>query len=381
MKIARIDTYRVPPRWLFVRVETDDGFVGWGEAVLEGHALAAEATVQELAELIIGTDARSINDVWQLFFRNGCYRGGPLLMSAISGIDVALWDILGRSMGVPVSTLLGGAQRDRVRTYSWIGGDSPDNLVRDAQRAINEGFGAVKFNATGPMSMIGSFADVDAAVQRVGELRDAVGPRLDLALDFHGRVHAPMATVLARELEQFRPMWIEDPVPADNPGAVIEVARNTSIPIVVGERVHSRSEFLTLLESRAVRILNPDPAHMGGISQTVKLAAMAEAYDVAIAPHCPLGPIALAACLQIDAICYNAVIQEQSLGIHYNESNDLLDYVKGMPFEFTDGLLVIPEGPGLGVDVNEDFVREQSEKSHQWRAPQWRHTDGSVAEW
>jgi galactonate dehydratase len=381
MRISRISTYRVPPRWLFLKIETDDGLVGWGEPVLEGHAAAAEATVRELGALILGADPRRINDIWQLLYRNGCYRGGPLLMSAISGIDTALWDILGRSLGVPVSTLLGGAQRERIRSYSWIGGDSPTDLVVDAQRAISQGFTAVKFNATGPLQMIDSSRKIDLAVERIAGLRDAVGPDLDLAIDFHGRVHAPMAPALCRELEPLRPMWVEDPVPADNPGAVIELARRTTIPVAVGERVHSRSEYLTLLESRAIGVLNADPAHMGGISQTVRLAAMAEAYDVALAPHCPLGPIALAACLQIDAVCYNAVIQEQSLGIHYNQESDLLDYMKGAPFTYDDGFLAIPTGPGLGIDIDEDVVLERAQGAGDWRAPIWRHSDGSIAEW
>lgn len=381
MKITRLVTYRVAPRWLFLKVETDSGIDGWGEPVLEGHAAAAEAAVLELGTLIIGCDPRKINDVWQLLYRNGCYRGGPLLMSAISGIDMALWDILGKSLGVPTHQLLGGAHRERIRTYSWIGGDTPSDLVDDALDAIDRGFDAVKFNASGPLRMIDTYRSIDEVSARVGALRDAVGTRLDFAIDFHGRVHAPMATLLLRELEQYSPMWVEDPVPADNVGAVIAAARGTTIPIAVGERVHTRSEFIALLESRAVRVLNPDPAHMGGITQTVRLAGAAEMYDVAIAPHCPLGPIALAACLQIDAVSYNAVIQEQSLGIHYNTGADLLDYVTNSPFQYTDGHLVIPTGPGLGLELDESLIAERSVSAPDWRAPIWRHKDGSVAEW
>lgn len=381
MKITRLLTYRVAPRWLFLKVETDSGIDGWGEPVLEGHAAAAEAAVLELGALIIGCDPRKINDLWQLLYRNGCYRGGPLLMSAISGIDMALWDILGKSLGVPAHQLLGGAHRERVRTYSWIGGDTPSDLVDDALAALDRGFDAVKFNASGPLRMIDSYRSIDEVSARVGALRDAVGRRLDLAIDFHGRVHAPMAMQLLRELEQYSPMWVEDPVPADNVGAVIAAARGTTIPIAVGERVHTRSEFIALLESRAVRVLNPDPAHMGGITQTVRLAGTAEMYDVAIAPHCPLGPIALAACLQIDAVSYNAVIQEQSLGIHYNAGADLLDYVTNSPFQYSDGHLGIPPGPGLGLELDESLIAERAGSAPDWRAPIWRHQDGSVAEW
>ncbi|HBX79766.1 MAG: galactonate dehydratase [Propionibacteriaceae bacterium] len=381
MLITKVTTYRVPPRWLFLHIETDEGISGWGEPVLEGHAKGAEGAVTELAELIVGMDPRRINDIWQMFFRNGCYRGGPLLMSAMSGIDTALWDILGKSLGVPVHALLGGSQRDWVRTYSWIGGDSPTNLVADAHRAAAEGFAAVKFNATDRVMVVDGFGVIDKAVQRIADLRDALGYEMDLVIDFHGRLHAPMAKVLAKELEPLHPLWIEDPVPADNPDAAIAVARSTTIPVAIGERVHSRAEFTSLLESRAFGVLNPDPAHMGGITQTVRLGAMAEVYNVALTPHCPLGPIALAACLQIDAVCHNAVIQEQSLGIHYNTGSDLLDYVIGAPFEYDEGYLTIPQGPGLGVEVNLDVVKERAAQGHDWRAPIWRHADGSVAEW
>jgi len=379
--IRSLTTYRVAPRWLFLKIETDDGLCGWGEAVLEGHTSAAEAAVSEMGRLLIGTDPRRINDIWQLLYRHGCYRGGPILMSAMSGIDIALWDILGKSLGVPVHSLLGGAQRDRVRTYSWIGGDTPSGLVTGARRAAELGFTAVKFNATGSMSMIDTSKSIDEAVCRVAELRNAVGFEMDLAIDFHGRVHLPMAKQLLRELEPFRPMWVEDPVPADNTAAVIELARSTSIPIAVGERVHSRSEFLALITSGVVRVINPDPVHAGGISETVRLGALAEMFGIALAPHCPLGPIALAACLQIDAVCYSAVIQEQSEGIHYNGRQEVSSYLKGQPFAFEEGFLRIPQGPGIGVEIDEDYVEEQAERGHDWSAPVWRHADGSVAEW
>ncbi len=381
MKITKITTYRVPPRWLFLKIETDEGLAGWGEPVLEGHTSAAQAAVEELGELIIGMDPTKINDIWQLFYRSGCYRGGPILMSAISGIDTALWDILGKSLSVPIHALLGGAQRDKVRTYSWIGGDSPSDLIPAAKAAMEQGFSAVKFNATDRLMMIDSNLQINEAVDRIHALRDAVGDDLDLAIDFHGRAHAPMAKVLLRELADVRPMWVEDLVAADSVGALIDVARSTTIPIAAGERVHSRSEFVALLESRAVGILNADPAHMGGITQTVRLGAMAEMYDVALAPHCPLGPIALAACLQIDAVCHNAIIQEQSLGIHYNSSSDLLDYVKDTPFSYDAGYLTIPDGPGLGIEVDEEHVRHMAAVGHDWRPPIWRHEDGSIAEW
>jgi galactonate dehydratase len=382
MKITAMKTFPVPPRWLFLKIETDEGLVGWGEPVLEGRAATLAALVEELSDFLIGRDPRSINDIWQTLYRNGCYRGGPVLMSAIAGIDMALWDILGKFRGAPVHALLGGRQRDRIKTYIWIGGDRPSNLVAEAQAALARGFSAVKMNVCEELSVLDNHKKIDAAVRRLATLREAVGESLDLALDFHGRVHWPMARVLLKELEPIRPMFVEDAVTPHNIEALAELSRATSIPLAVGERMHARGEFKALFEARAAQLINPDPAHVGGITETLKIGAMAEAYDVALAPHCPLGPIALAACLQIDAVCYTAVLQEQSLGIHYNQGTDLLDYLTPTTgFEYRDGFLSIPTGPGLGVGVDEAKVIEAAKHGHRWRAPVWRHEDGAIAEW
>src|SRR5579863_906969 len=382
MKITALKTFLVPPRWLFLKIETDDGLSGWGEPVLEGRAQTLAALIEEMSDFLIGRDPRRINDIWQTLYRNGCYRGGPVLMSAISGIDTALWDILGKFHGAPIHALLGGAQRDRIKTYIWIGGDRPANLIAEAKAARERGFSAVKMNVCEELTMLDSAAKIAAVVDRLSELRAAVGDTLDLAFDFHGRVHAPMARVLLKELEPLRPIFVEDPVAAGNLEALTELSRSTSIPLAVGERVHSRAEFKALFEARAAQLINPDPAHVGGITETLKIGAMAEAYDVALAPHCPLGPIALAACLQIDALCHNAVLQEQSLGIHYNAGGDLLDTVTpSSRFTYADGFLMIPTGPGLGVEIDEEKVQALAKVGHRWRAPVWRHSDGSIAEW
>ena len=382
MKIVGLKTYLVAPRWLFLKIETDAGIDGWGEPVLEGRAATLATLIEELSEFLVGRDPRQINDIWQTLYRNGCYRGGPVLMSAISGVDHALWDILGKHHGAPVHALLGGAQRSRIKTYVWIGGDRPRDLVAEALDAQRRGFRAVKMNVCEELGMIDDYRKIDAIVGRLAELRAAVGDSLDLAFDFHGRVHAPMARVLLREIAPLRPMFVEDPVAPGQIEALAELARATSIPLAVGERMHSRAEFKALFEARAAQIINPDPAHMGGISEAVRIGAMAECYDVALAPHCPLGPIALAACLQIDAICHNAVLQEQSLGIHYNQGSDLLDYLTPKArFAYADGFLAIPDGPGLGIEVDEAKVAEMAKVGHRWRAPVWRHEDGAIAEW
>jgi galactonate dehydratase len=382
MKITALKTYLVAPRWLFLKVETDAGISGWGEPVLEGHAETLAAKIAELADLVIGRDPRHVEDIWQMLYRNGCYRGGPVLMSAISGLDTALWDIKGRALGVPVHELLGGPVRQSVRSYCWIGGDRPTDLIEGAIKLRDQGFDAVKFNICEELQIIDTYAKVDGIIQRLFDLRAAVGPTMDLAFDFHGRVHLPMARVLLKELEPLRPIFVEDAVVSAMVESMADLARATSIPLCIGERLHSRYDFKRVFELRAAQVINPDPAHVGGISETVRIGHWAEAYDVALAPHCPLGPIALAACLQINAVCHNAFIQEQSLGIHYNQGGDLADYtLPGLGFTLTNGQLQIPTGPGLGIEVDEERVIEAARSGHKWRAPVWRHKDGSIAEW
>lgn len=382
MKITKVTTYTVPPRWLFVKIETDEGIAGWGEPVIEGRAATVATAVEELSDYLIGQDPRNIEDLWTVLYRGGFYRGGPILMSALAGIDQALWDIKGKALGVPVHELLGGKVRDRIRVYSWIGGDRPTETAAAAREAVQRGFSAVKMNGTAEMQYVDSWDKVDLCLESVRTVREAVGPSIGIGVDFHGRVHKPMAKVLLRELEPYKLMFIEEPVLSENIDGFLEVMRNTSTPIALGERLFSRWDFKDVLATGAVDIIQPDPSHCGGITEARKIAHMAEAYDVALALHCPLGPIALAACLQIDAGCYNAFIQEQSLGIHYNQSNDLLDYLNDPSvFDYTDGMVLIPSGPGLGIDVNEDYVKDKAREGHRWRNPIWRHADGSVAEW
>ena len=381
MKITSLTTFVVPPRWLFLKMETDDGITGWGEPVVEGRAATVAACVDELSDYLVGRNPSNIEDLWQVMYRGGFYRGGPITMSAIAGIDQALWDIKGKSCGMSVAQLLGGQVRDRIQVYSWIGGDRPADTAAAALVAAERGFTAIKMNGTEELQMVDTWARVQAALDRVAAVREAV-PDLGIAVDFHGRVHKPMAKVLLKELEPYRLMFIEEPVLSENADSLLGPMINTSTPIALGERLFSRWDFKSILASGAVDIIQPDPSHSGGISETRKIATMAEAYDVAVALHCPLGPIALATCLQIDACTYNAFIQEQSLGIHYNVGNDLLDYLTDRSvFTYSDGFVTIPTGPGLGIEVNEDYVMERARQGHRWRNPIWRHPDGSIAEW
>lgn len=382
MKITKISTFIVPPRWCFLKIETDEGIVGWGEPIVEGRAHSVAAAVDELADYLVGKDPRNIEDHWTVLYRGGFYRGGAIHMSALAGIDQALWDIKGKDLGVPVHQLLGGAVRNSIRVYSWIGGDRPADTAAAAKNAVARGFTAVKMNGTEELQFIDSHDKIELTLANVQAVREAVGPNVGIGVDFHGRVHKPMAKVLIKELEPYKLMFIEEPVLSENSEALKEIAHLTSTPIALGERLYSRWDFKRILSEGYVDIIQPDVSHAGGITETRKIAMMAEAYDVALALHCPLGPIALASCLQVDAGSYNAFIQEQSLGIHYNESNDLLDYIRDKNvFAYEDGYVKIPQGPGLGIEINEEYVRQRAEVGHRWRNPIWRHKDGSFAEW
>ena len=382
MKITRLTTFIVPPRWCFLRIETDEGITGWGEPVLEGRAHTVATAVDELGDYLIGKDPALIEDHWTVMYRAGFYRGGGVHMSALAGIDQALWDIKGKALGVPVHALLGGQLRDRIRVYSWIGGDRPADTANMARDCGARGFSAVKMNATEEMQFVDTHAKIDAVLERVQAIRDAMGPDFGIGVDFHGRVHRPMAKVIAKELEPYRLMFIEEPVLSEHAEALKEIANHCATPIALGERLFSRWDFKKILADGYVDIVQPDPSHAGGITETRKIAAMAEAYDVALALHCPLGPIALAANLQLDAVCYNAFIQEQSLGIHYNTTNDLLDYLKDPSvFAYREGFVAIPQGPGLGIEIDEKVVERMARTGHRWRNPVWRHADGSFAEW
>ena len=378
--IARIETFLVPPRWLFVRIESGDGAVGWGEASLEGYGEAVMGAFEPLRDRFIGHDPDRIEDIWQIAYRGGFYRGGPVLMSALAGLEQALWDLKGHRYGLPAWQMLGGRVRDRVRAYAWIGGDRPDEIGEAAKARRAQGFSAVKMNATAELEWLGTPKLFDGVVERV---QAAQAEGVDVGLDFHGRVHRPLAKQLAKALEPLGLLFIEEPLLSENHEGLADIARNTSTPIALGERLYSRWDFKPFFESGAVDIIQPDLSHAGGLLECRKIAAMAEAYDIAVAPHCPLGPLALAACLQLAACTPNVAIQEMSLGIHYNTGgHDLLNFITDKEvLSPTDGYLTIPEKPGLGVTIDEAAVREAAREPHRWRNPVWRQKDGSFAEW
>ena len=380
MKISRLVTFLVPPRWCFLKIETDAGITGWGEPVVEGRAQTVAQLVNEMSDYLIGRDPGPIEDHWNILYRGGYYRGGALHMSAIAGIDQALWDIKGKSLGQPVHALLGGPVRDRVQVYASIRGDTPAELSRQARLHVDRGLTLIKMNATGAMGFIASNAAIDETLARVDAVRSVIGPDIGLGIDIHGRAHRGAAKALVSALDQFRPAFIEEPVLSEHAAALHGISPLTSAPIALGERLCSRWDFKPILASGHVDIIQPDPSHAGGITETRKIAAMAECHDVGVAPHCSLGPIALAACLQLDGVCYNAQLQEQCLGLHDTDSAPSF-VVQESGFHYENGTVTIPKRPGLGIEIDEDTVRDAARQGHRWRNPIWRHGDGSVAEW
>jgi len=371
MKITRIETFFVKPRWVFLKMATDAGIVGWGEPSLEGWSRTVAAAVEDMGRYLIGQDPRLIGKHWQVLYGGGFYRGGPVLCSALAGLDQAMWDILGQSLGVPVHALLGGAVRDRIRMYGHVGGETLGDYVEAGLANLRKGFTAVKTTPFEAARAIESPQFVDAAVERVASLREALGQSVDIALDFHGRVGPALAIRLARAMEPYHPLFIEEPALPENVDAMAAVARSTSVPIATGERLFTKWAFREVLAKQAAAVLQPDVSHAGGITEVAKIAAMGQAYYASIAPHCPLGPIALAACLQVDAAVPNFLCQEHvTLGEGYLRK----------PFELTDGHVAVPDGPGLGIEVDEGALAGQVYDGG-WETPRWSHADGSPANW
>jgi len=367
MKITKVETMLVKPRWLFLKIHTDEGIVGLGEPILEGRALTCAQAVDELAPYLIGKDPRRVAHHWQAMYRHAFYRGGPILTSAISGVDQALWDIAGKSLGVPVYQLLGGPTRDRIRLYRGAG---DANGIKDGRA---KGFTAFKTGVGGgrPARIIEDKAFVDRAANHFAQLREAAGADADIAIDFHGAISPQTAKLLIKALEPYQPMFIEEPCQCQNVDVMAEIARGTHLPIATGERIFTKWGFREILEKHAASILQPDLCHAGGISEVRIIAGMAEAYYAAIAPHNPLGPISLAACIQLDASIPNFIAQEHTtLGEGYLKN----------PFVFKDGFVELPTAPGLGIELDEDALEDKID--HDWRNPETYHPDdNSVVDW
>ncbi len=367
LKITKLETFLVKPRWLFLKVHTNAGIVGLGEPVLEGRALTVAQAVKEIEPYLVGKDPRHIVHHWQAIYRHAFYRGGPILTSALSGIDQALWDIKGKALGVPVYELLGGPTRQRVRVYAHA--RTPEALKEQVKR----GFTAIK---TGPAKRrparyIETPAEVKYAAEKFGELRKIAGDDIDIAIDFHGATSPALAKVLIKALEPHNPMFIEEPINCQEHDIMAEIARGTHLPIATGERVFTKWGFREVLEKKAATILQPDLCHAGGITEVRLIAGMAEAFYAAIAPHNPLGPISLAAGVQLAASIPNFLCQEQvSLGDGYLKK----------PFTLRDGYLDLPTGPGLGIELDENALADKI--GHDWKnREEYDNDDGSVLDW
>jgi galactonate dehydratase len=382
LKISKITVYKVKPRWIFVKLSTDEGIDGWGEMISGTKTETVVAGAYEVGErFLLGQNPFEIERLFQEMHRS-FFRGGPIHGTIVSGLEMAVWDIKGKALSVPIYELLGGAARDRIKVYSWIGGDRPDDVAEQAQDRVDRGFTAVKMNATEELHYIDSYVKIEEVVKRVASIRERFGSKLDIGIDFHGRVHKPMAKVLAKALEPYHPMFLEEVVLPENEEHFKEVAQLVATPLATGERLYTRWQFKTLFQQGAIDVIQPDVALCGGIMEMRKIAAMAEAYDVAVAPHAPYGPVALAATLQVDSCTPNVFIQEQSLGIHYNKGFDLLDFVKNKEvFQYRDGYVELPSKPGLGLEMDEDRVRDISQEGLIWTNPKWKNYDGTIAEW
>ena len=381
MKITNNTVYQVKPRWIFVKLSTDEGIEGWGEMISGTKTETVVASAKEMGEYLIGRDPFEIERLWQELYKS-FFRGGPINGTVVSGLEMALWDIKGKYYQMPVYEFLGGRARDRIKLYSWVGGDRPSDVAQQALERKNMGFDAIKMNATEELHYVDSFEKIQEVIDRVASIREACGPYFGIGVDFHGRVHKAMAKVLAHELEPYRLMFMEEVVLPENEEAFREIASHVSTPLATGERLVSRWQYKKLFQEGVIDIIQPDVAMVGGILETKKIAAMAESYDMAVAPHAPYGPIALAATLQLDVCTPNVFIQEQSLGIHYNKGFDLLDFVQNKEiFQYHDGYVDIPSKPGLGLEIDEEMVRKVSAEGLHWTNPKWHNYDGTMAEW
>jgi len=380
MKVVSIEQFFPKPRVRLVKITTDNGLTGWGETTLEGRPRSTAGAVDEIADYLIGKDPLRIQHHWQHVYRSAFFRGGNVLMSALSGIDQALWDISGKHFGVPIYQLLGGAVRDRIRVYAHWGIGSLAEEAQAAARARLDylqklgGYTAFKSGPGGKWRAHEPPARIDAFVACAYTMREWVGPDVELCFDFHGKMTPALAVEICHELKGMRPMFVEEPVPQENVDALKEVSSKVPFPIATGERLLTRWGFREIFEKQAVAYIQPDTSHAGGISELVKIANMAEVYYMHIMPHCAIGPIAFTASLHVDAVVPNFLIQEQ---IDQGLGSGLLTE----DLQVVDGHIELPTKPGLGIDIDEEAVAEQCEYTEELGGEHFYETDGSVADW
>ncbi len=384
MRINTLETFVLDERQVLVRIGTDEGVVGWGDASLEHRPGSVTAAIRELSGALMGADPLPVSGLWDRLMRGGFYRGGAVLASAVAGIDIALWDLRGRWLGQPIHVLLGGPCRDRVRMYTHAWGDADHTGSPERARMLvrERGYTLVKASVAGPVAFLDSAGQVDRFAADLEALREAIGPDADFGIDLHGRVSLPHARRLADAVAHTRPAFLEEPVRPEHQGHLGRLVASTSIPIATGERLFTRHEFRPVLET-GIAIAQPDPAHAGGITEVSRIAALASTYDVQLAPHCPLGPVALAACLQLDLALPDFYAQEHVIDLTGPDSPDLRILRDPSVLLPVDGHIPRLTGPGLGIDIDDDAVRaaDRGDIGVLRGNPQWTYPDGSFAEW
>lgn len=383
MKITRLELIKVKPRWMFLKMYTDTDLYGLGEPILEGHATAVEAVVKEFEDYLIGKDPMQIEHHIQALYRGGFYRGGPLMMSAISGIEQAMWDIKGKFYNCPVYEMLGGKCRDKIRMYTHIKragmpAEFPiEDMLSIADERLAKGYTALKYSIIPPIKTIDNPENTEKHIERFAKVRERIGNKVDLAIDFHGRVSPAMANILIEKLKPYNPMFIEEPCLPENVDSMVDIARKTTVPIAAGERLFGKWQYRELIEKQAVSVIQPDICHVGGIFEGRKLAAMAEMYYMSVAPHNPLGPISLASCIHLDACIPNFLVQEHPGN---PDDSDLgVGYITE-PFVIKDGYIDVPTRAGLGMELDEKALADK-EYDGKWTTPRLYFEDGSNADW
>lgn len=374
MKIIDIKTFTVfcyRTNWVFVKIYTDEGITGLGEATLEYKERALEGAIEELKRYLIGKDPLDIELHYHNMYRDSYWRNGPVLMSALSAVEICLWDINAKALGVPIYRLLGGKYHDKVKIYvnGWFSNaKTPEEFGIKAKEAVKRGFKALKWDPFGKAYMNISNQELDTALKCISAVRESVGPEVDLLIECHGRFNVSSIIKIAREIECFKPLWLEEPIPPDNLDALAEVRLKTHIPIAAGERLYTRYDFREILEKRGVDFIQPDISHAGGILECKKIAAMAEAYYVPFAPHNPSGPVANAATLQLAACTPNFYILEIM-------ANDIpwRSEITNEELIYEDGYIKIPDKPGLGLELNEAEALK-----HPYQPVDLRHYSGQL---
>lgn len=376
MKITDIKTFVVDcfrTNWSFVKVYTDEGITGIGEATLEYKEKSLVGAVEHIREALVGKNPLQIEKIYHDTYRDSYWRVGPVLQSALSAVEMALWDILGKALNVPVYQLLGGKVHDKVRIYvnGWFAGaKTPEQFGEKARIAVQRGVTAMKWDPFGKSYLEISNQDLDTALRCVAAVREAVGDKVDLLIEGHGRFNVPTGIKIARELAPFKPMLFEEPTPPDNLEALKAVRDKSPVAISAGERLYNLKQFKDLFEMRAADYIQPDVSHAGGIMELKKIAAMADTYYIPFAPHNPSGPVANAATLQLAACCTNFSILE----IMYSDVPWRKD-VTDEQLHYQDGYITIPDKPGLGIEIDEEACL-----AHPYQPHTLRHYTGALTD-